>query len=260
MSPRSQNDIVSLIGFDIIRDRIVKEVMDAKFVSVLADEVCSQNVEHLALCLRFVDLSGQIREEFISFIKMVRVRAVDIEEAITKQLTDISLSFDYLHGQGYDGASTLSGERSGVQKRILDKQPKALYTHCSGHSLNLVITQACTEPAIRNCISVMKGLTIFIKSSPKRGGLLKEICTRQQQVGTSGPTPLLDVCITRWVENIAGWQRFMNCHPFLVELCEVIIYGSEHYPLYSDCFSANDKLLCMYLLLCTVCFHISVHP
>ena len=31
MSPRSQNDIVSLIVFDIIRDRIVKEVMDAKF-------------------------------------------------------------------------------------------------------------------------------------------------------------------------------------------------------------------------------------
>ena len=33
----------------------------------------------------------------------------------------------------------------------------------------------------------------------------------------------------------------MICHLFLVELCEVIIYGSEHYPLYSNGFSANDK-------------------
>ena len=71
---------------------------------------------------------------------MIRVRAVDIEEVITKQLTDISLSFDYLCGQGYDGASTMSGEKNGVQKRNLDKQPRALYTHCSGHSLNLGIT------------------------------------------------------------------------------------------------------------------------
>ena len=89
--------------------------------------MCSQKVEHLALCLRFVDLSGQIREEFISLIKMVRVRAVDNEEGITKQLTDISLSFDYLRGQGFDGASTMSGKKSGVEKRILDKQLKALY-------------------------------------------------------------------------------------------------------------------------------------
>ena len=59
----------------------------------MEDEACSENVEHLALCLRFVDLPGKTREEFISVIKMVRVYTVDIEEAITKQLTDISLSF-----------------------------------------------------------------------------------------------------------------------------------------------------------------------
>ena len=59
-----------------------------KLFSVLADEVCSKNVEHLALCLRFVHLIGKIRKEFISFIKMVQVHAVDIEEAITIQLTD----------------------------------------------------------------------------------------------------------------------------------------------------------------------------
>ena len=189
MSPRSQNDIVSLFGFDIIRDRILKEVMDAKFFLFWQTKCAARMWSTWLFALDLLIFSGQIREEFISFIKMVRVRAVDIEEANTKQLTDISLSFYYLHGQGYDGASTTSGENSGVQKRILDKQPKALYTHCSGHSLNLVITQACTEPAIRNCISVMKGLTIFIKSSPKCGGLLKEICTQQQQVGTSGPLP-----------------------------------------------------------------------
>ena len=59
---------------------------------------------------------------------MERVCAVDIEQAITGVLTHLSLSLDDLHGQGYDRASTLSGEKSGVQGRILDKQPKALYT------------------------------------------------------------------------------------------------------------------------------------
>ena len=241
LSPRSQNDIMGIIGFDIIRAKIVEEVKEAKFYAVLADEISSHNVEHLAVCLRFVDASGEIREEFVSFVKMVRVRAVDIEQAITGLLTNLGLSLEDLRGQGYDGASTMSGEKSGVQRRILDKQPKAVYTHCSGHSLNLVIAQACAEPCVRNCISVIKAITLWIRASPKREGLLKQVCERQQQAGAAHGSPLLNVCITRWVENIDGWQRFMQCHPYLVELCEVIIYGSRHYAMFSDGFSADDK-------------------
>ena len=54
-------------------------------------------------------------------------------------LSDVNLSLNELRGQGYDGASTMAGERSGVQKKIRDKQKKALYTHCAGHSLILLL-------------------------------------------------------------------------------------------------------------------------
>ena len=57
---------------------------EAKFYSILADEVSSHNVEHLCFCLRFVDDQAQIREEFITFLKLERVRAVDITDAIVK--------------------------------------------------------------------------------------------------------------------------------------------------------------------------------
>ena len=33
----------------------------------------------------------------------------------------------------------------------------------------------------------------------------------------------------------------MLCHPYLVEMCEVIIYGNEHYTMLSDWFSADNK-------------------
>ena len=75
---------------------------------------------------------------------MERVCAADIELGITALLThDLGLSLEDLRGQGYDGVATMSGEKSGVHRRILDKQPKVLYTHCSDHSFNLVIAQAC---------------------------------------------------------------------------------------------------------------------
>ena len=119
-------------------------------------------------------------------------------DAIVGCLEGLGLSLNELRGQGYDGASTTSGERSGVQKRIREIQPKALYTHCAGHSLNLAIVSSCSILSIRNAIDHIKSLTLWIKASAKREGLLKMICFS----GTQSTSSLLNVCITRWVENI----------------------------------------------------------
>ena len=48
-----------------------------------------------------------------------------------------------LRGQCYDGASVMSGHKSGVAARIKDLNKKALYTHCYGHALNLCVKDAC---------------------------------------------------------------------------------------------------------------------
>ena len=45
---------------------------------------------------------------------------------------------------------------------------------------------------------------------------------------------LRNICITRWVENIDGWESFSLAHPFLVKLFEVILYGGSIFPLYND--------------------------
>ena len=73
------------------------------------------------------------------------------------------------------GASTMSGHKSGVQERIREKHPKAVYTHCAAHSLNLVIVKSCSFPEIRNCIGSIKSVNISVKYFPKREALLKAI-------------------------------------------------------------------------------------
>ncbi len=66
---------------------------------------------------------------FIDFAKLKRVRAIDITEVI-HSIDNLGLSLCNLRGQGYNGASTMSGEKGGVQAKILEKQPKALYSLC----------------------------------------------------------------------------------------------------------------------------------
>ena len=57
----------------------------------------------------------------------------------------------------------------------------ALYTHCAGHSLNLAILSSCSIPCISNCIDQIKSLTLFVKHSPKREGLLKAIVSKKTE-------------------------------------------------------------------------------
>ena len=70
------------------------------------------------MCLRFVHSSCNIREELITFVKLERVRAVDIVDAITQSIENLVLSLSDIRGQGYDGASTMSGSKNGVLEAL----------------------------------------------------------------------------------------------------------------------------------------------
>ena len=83
-----------------MRTNIIEEVKNAEFYSVLADEVSSHNIEHLPICLRFVDGSFETREDFIGYVKLKRVRAQDIAIAIKGMLLEVGFSLNEFQGQG----------------------------------------------------------------------------------------------------------------------------------------------------------------
>ena len=49
----------------------------------------------------------------------------------------INLRLENFSGQCYDGASNMKGSNSGVETQLLKEKPRAIYTHCYGHALNL---------------------------------------------------------------------------------------------------------------------------
>ena len=64
-------------------------------------------------------------------------------EALCKYICDtlaaFDLSLDNCVSQSYDGASVMSGRCTGVQSRIKEFAPCAIYIHCHAHRLNLVL-------------------------------------------------------------------------------------------------------------------------
>lgn len=54
LSPKSQNNIISVIGYDVVHANLVDEIRKAGFFSVMADEVSNHNVEHMPIFLHYL--------------------------------------------------------------------------------------------------------------------------------------------------------------------------------------------------------------
>ena len=236
ISPRTQNELLNIMGRHIVLFGIVQEIKTAKFYSILADEVTSHNTEHLALCTRFVDAKGDIREEFMTFLSLERLTGRYIAEKIIEFLKDNDLNVENIRGQGYDGASNMSSERVGVQAQIKELSPLATYIHCSSHQLNLVITHLCILAEVRNVVDQLQHCCHFFLASPKRSGLL-ELIVSKGVVDKCKRKPLLDLCKTRWAERHTAYQHFYQSFTYIVEALEYIgckLHLHEYGELYAD--------------------------
>ena len=172
-SPDIQNELINLAGLHI-KESIIQHVKKSKWFSIMADEsTYVATKEQMTLYVRHVDDKATVFEDFIGFVEMEKVDAEAISTAIVTAIRDVGLSMDNLRGQGYDGASVMSGEVSSIKTRIQQIQPRAFYHHCRAHVLNLVVASTCKSlPEIRNLFDSVSQLTWFLGGSAKRNAIV----------------------------------------------------------------------------------------
>ena len=166
-SHRIQNEVLEIVAQHYIVANLVREIKCAKFYSIQADEVTSHKQEILSLCIRFVDAESSIREEFLSFSKVPRITGAVLAAEIQNVLQSKGLQVENIRGQGYDGASNMSSSLSGVQGRIKQVSPSAVYVHCNSHVLNLVIARSCDLLAVKSMMDKLKAVCLFFYRAPK---------------------------------------------------------------------------------------------
>ncbi|XP_050059854.1 52 kDa repressor of the inhibitor of the protein kinase-like [Aphis gossypii] len=197
-SPIIQNEIITIFG-ELIQSHLVNEISKVKFFTVLADETTDiTQVEQFSLCIRYFDETlMQIREDFLTFVPVDDVTGLGLANTLQNTLEKLGFDLNKLRGQGYDGAAAMRGSFRGVQAIIKEKYPKALYTHCVSHSLNLCLSDAAKIQDIRNNFGVISDCCSFFNCSAKRTTILKnKILEIKPNVQA---TKLKSLCETRWV-------------------------------------------------------------
>jgi len=97
----------------------------------------------LAFCVRYPK-GLTVNERFLGFIDVSKSQKAEaLASKMFEFIDSLNLNSIPIIAQSYDGAAVMSGCKNGLQTKIRQKHPEAIYTHCMAHKLNLVVVDTC---------------------------------------------------------------------------------------------------------------------
>ncbi|KAK3922747.1 Zinc finger MYM-type protein 1 [Frankliniella fusca] len=210
LSPEVQNEILELMAHQVLRD-VISEVKKCGKYSVIMDECRdTSNTEQVAVCLRTVDMGTlQAVEYFLGLYQTASTTGQCLTDIFLDVLKRSSLDLSDLSGQCFDGASNMKGEFKGVQARLKEMQPLALFVHCFNHSLNLALQDTMKRsPSAREALQWVHDVGVIVNRSPKRRHALDALRESFSEQG-GGPTT---ICPTRWTVRVRSIMGLLNSY------------------------------------------------
>ena len=126
--------------------------------------------------------------------------------------------------QCYDGASVMSGCNTGVQTRVNDINPAAIYIHCHAHQLNLVLVDSCKKLDHASAFfSLLECVYVYISSSVPHSVFID----KQKQLGFTRLVQLKQLSDTRWSCRYSSIQAVMSSLSAIVSTLEEIAEDSN---------------------------------
>lgn len=170
------NELIDLMAKQLLSKKL-NSIRSSNIFAVMADEYTDiSNKELLSMCFRWIDEALKVHEDFVGYYELPHIKSDTIVMCIKDSLIRMLLSLENLRGQAYDGASNMFGRKSGVSVQILAEQPKALATHCQGHSLNLGIkTTMSNSKLMKDVMGTVTEIVSLVKNTLRKEKICSEV-------------------------------------------------------------------------------------
>ena len=156
LSPTIQNELIELLATEVEKENL-QQLKLAKYFSIILD--CTPDMSHheqMSVILRYVlcnEEAAVVKETFFGYLRISDSTGKGLLDAFLEKATELQLELSDCRGQSYDNGANMKGKHSGVQARMPDINPKAVYVPCANHTLNLVVVDSAN--------SLTEALTFF---------------------------------------------------------------------------------------------------
>ncbi|KAL5577492.1 hypothetical protein UlMin_019191 [Ulmus minor] len=190
--------------------------------------------EQMVVMFRYVNKKGYVIESFIGIEHVANTTAVSLKTTMDKLFSKHGLSISRLRGQGYDGASNMSGEFNGLKTIITKENECAFFVHCFDHQLQLALMGVAKKHGlIGTFFIVVSNVVNIVGASSKRRDILREKQALKviealksgdlssgkglnQEIGIKRP------CDTRWGTHFGTLVSFITMFSSIVDVLEEI--------------------------------------
>lgn len=126
---------------DNILETIVAQIRRSKYFSIILD--CTLDISHqeqMSIILRSVSIpeeekpennKPEIKEHFLCFVSVVETTGLNMSNVILNRLDELKIPFADCRGQSYDNGANMKGRHQGVQARLLQINPRAVFVPCT---------------------------------------------------------------------------------------------------------------------------------
>lgn len=223
-----QNQLLHILG-EKLRNTICQLVQSAQVFSILADETKDfAKQEQMTFVVRFVDMSkGHIHEHFLTYIEAKALDATSLSAYIKELIVKFNLDCSQLVSQGYDGASVMSGRCAGVQAKVREFAPNAIYIHCYAHVLNLVLVDSCKSvSSASQFFALLESLYVFMATSKAHVVFIE---AQKRRYPDQNPMELQRLSDTLWACRYGSINAICCRYDCLLEALEEISISSDHF-------------------------------
>lgn len=174
--------------------------------------------EQISFVIRYIDeANGTVIEKLLALKESPYTTGKILFDLFKDLMETTNLDWNNnLIGQSYDGASNMSGNYKGLQARITNNCPHALFIWCHAHRLNLVVKQAvsCNIYTV-DMFGSLETLYAFVWTSKKRVAIFRDNQLKRNY-GTQLQA-IKRVSTTRWMSHAAALDTVLTFFETIID-------------------------------------------
>ncbi|XP_033729688.1 uncharacterized protein LOC117318867 [Pecten maximus] len=201
--------------------RTLSSLRKAPFYSLLADESTDEaNKTQLSVfCRWYHESHSNFTDHFMGLVEVQKTDSATLMDVLHGFLIAKGIPIEKCRFVAFDGTNSMSGIRTGLQRRFRNYAPKSLYINCRCHRLALCLKHLMkTFPLLVEVDEALLAIWKLFKYSPQRFAVLQDV----QVVYGMDKLMLIRAATTRWLSHGKACVRFIERYESVLDALDQI--------------------------------------